>query len=311
MAQNVRIDPKLPRGPRGLQGPQGPKGDTGPSGGPKGDTGATGATGPRGLTGLTGATGATGPGVAAGGTTGQYLIKVDGTDYNTQWSTLNVTELAQDAVGNNLSNLFTYNDSTGGINLDNANLTNFLLDGASGNSYGLIGTSTYLDVKNTNGYNKEIELDITAVETQLVTDGFAKPTAWTAYTPVITADGGGFSLGNGTISGRYTQIGKTVSFYLKFIYGSGTSPGAGHWNFSLPVQAYDQNFNFSASILDNGISWYGGIGNGNYAGSTTSFAVIIPGTSASVTTWASVGNGGPFTWGDGDNITISGTYEAA
>jgi len=39
--------------------------------------------------------------------------------------------------------------------------------------------------------------------------------------------------------------------------------------------------------------------------------VIIPGTSASVTTWATVGNGGPFSWTSGDNITISGSYEAA
>lgn len=135
--------------------------------------------------------------------------------------------------------------------------------------------------------------------------------AWTAYTPTITADLGGFSLGNGTVSGRYKQIGKTVFFYAKFIYGSTTSPGSGHWNFSLPVQSYDQNFNFSASILDSGNAWYGGIGNGNYTGQTTSFAVITPGTSASVTTWAAVGNGGPFSWGAADNITISGSYEAA
>ena len=124
------------------------------------------------LVGTNGTNGATGPGVASGGTTGQYLTKVDGTNYNTQWSTLDVAELAQDAVGNNLSNLFTYNDSTGGISLDNAKVSDFLMDGASGNSYGLIGTSVYLDVKNTNGYNKEIELDIAAVKTQLNTDGY-------------------------------------------------------------------------------------------------------------------------------------------
>jgi hypothetical protein len=51
---------------------------------------------------------------------------------------------------------------------------NTLLDGVSGNTYGLIGTSDYLNVKNTNGYNKEIELDMSAVETKLETDGFAK-----------------------------------------------------------------------------------------------------------------------------------------
>ena len=62
--------------------------------------------------------------------------------------------------------------STASFGVDNAVMVNYLLDGASGNSYGLIGTSTYLDVKNTNGYNKEIELDIAAVKTQLNTDGY-------------------------------------------------------------------------------------------------------------------------------------------
>ena len=136
-------------------------------------------------------------------------------------------------------------------------------------------------------------------------------TAWTAYTPTITADAGGFALNNGTLTGRYKQLGKTVFFKLKFVFGSTTAAGTGHWNFSLPVTAYDSDFTFSAAILDSGISWYGGIGNGNYTGSTSSFAVIIPGTSAATTTWATVGNGGPFTWGDADNITISGSYEAA
>jgi hypothetical protein len=136
-------------------------------------------------------------------------------------------------------------------------------------------------------------------------------TAWTSYTPTMTADGGGFALNNGTLTGRYKQVGKTVFFSLKFVFGSTTSPGTGHWNFSLPITAYDSNFTFSAAILDNGNAWYGGIGNGNYTGSTSTFAVIIPGTNASVTTWATVGNGGPFIWTTSDNITITGSYEAA
>jgi len=53
-----------------VEGPQGPQG-------PQGDTGATGADG---------ADGADGAGVAAGGTAGQSLVKVDGTDYNTTWA---------------------------------------------------------------------------------------------------------------------------------------------------------------------------------------------------------------------------------
>jgi hypothetical protein len=40
----------------------------------------------KGSQGETGLTGATGPGVVAGGTEGQVLLKVDGTDYNTTWA---------------------------------------------------------------------------------------------------------------------------------------------------------------------------------------------------------------------------------
>jgi hypothetical protein len=48
----------------------------------------SGSQGPQGVQGPAGATGATGPsgqGLVVGGTTGQVLSKVDGTDYNTQW----------------------------------------------------------------------------------------------------------------------------------------------------------------------------------------------------------------------------------
>ena len=59
-----------------LIGPQGPQGIQGPAG----DTGATGATG------ATGPQGPAGPGVAAGGVTGQVLVKTSATDYDTQWT---------------------------------------------------------------------------------------------------------------------------------------------------------------------------------------------------------------------------------
>lgn len=117
--------PQGEKGDTGATGAQGPKGDTGATGatgpqgpqGPKGDTGATGATGaqgpqgiqgeqgPQGIQGIqgeqgpqgpTGATGATGPqgpagqngvGVPSGGTAGQVLAKLSGTDFDTGWIT--------------------------------------------------------------------------------------------------------------------------------------------------------------------------------------------------------------------------------
>ena len=58
--------PRGAQGPQGIQGIQGVQGETGPQG-------ETGEQGPA------------GPGVATGGTAGQILAKVDGTDYNTEW----------------------------------------------------------------------------------------------------------------------------------------------------------------------------------------------------------------------------------
>jgi hypothetical protein len=121
-----------PQGETGLQGPQGPAGATGDTGaagatgatgpigatgdaGPKGDTGATGAQGPQGdagpqgpagndgAPGATGNDGEPGQGVPAGGTAGQILAKISGTDYDTEWIT---------NLGGSGSGVSSYNDLT-------------------------------------------------------------------------------------------------------------------------------------------------------------------------------------------------------
>jgi hypothetical protein len=50
-----------------------------------------------GVPGPAGSPGAPGPGVPAGGTAGQYLQKIDGTNYNTDWVTLNLSAYLTDA----------------------------------------------------------------------------------------------------------------------------------------------------------------------------------------------------------------------
>ena len=100
-------------GPAGPTGPQGPTGATGATGatGPQGDAGATGPQGPQGDQGVQGIQGIEGPqgiqgeqgvpgpegdagaqgvagvGVPVGGSSGQVLAKINGTDYNTEWIT--------------------------------------------------------------------------------------------------------------------------------------------------------------------------------------------------------------------------------
>jgi hypothetical protein len=91
---------------------------------------------------------------------------------------------------------------------------NTLLEGISGQTYGLIGTSAYLDVKNTNGYNKEIELDISAVESKLETDGFAKLSSPT-FTGIPLAP-------NATAGTNTTQV-ATTAFVKTAADGAATS----------------------------------------------------------------------------------------
>ncbi|MCK6608047.1 MAG: collagen-like protein [Flavobacterium sp.] len=87
-----------PQGPAGPQGPMGMPGAIGLMGpqGPAGANGLDGATGPmgpqgiqglQGPAGVNGTNGTNGVGVPTGGTTGQVLAKVNGTDFNTQWVT--------------------------------------------------------------------------------------------------------------------------------------------------------------------------------------------------------------------------------
>ena len=60
--------------------------------------------------------------------------------------------------------------------------------------------------------------------------------AWsTSWTPTWTASTTNPTLGNGTISGRYAEAGKTIFVYFSLVFGSTTTSGAGLWRFSYPV----------------------------------------------------------------------------
>jgi hypothetical protein len=140
--------------------------------------------------------------------------------------------------------------------------------------------------------------------------GASDLTAWTAYTPTWTSDSGTPSIGNGSITGRYKQIGKTVFFNLKLTYGTTTTGGSGAWMFGLPITAYNDNYQFAVSILNSGLAWYGAIGNGNYKGSTSYFSIIHQNDTAT-TVWGGVSSTAPFTFGNQDTLTVSGSYEAS
>lgn len=58
--------------------------------------------------------------------------------------------------------------------------------------------------------------------------------SWDTYTPTWSATGSAPSIGNGSIAGRYLQIGKTVLWRASFYFGSTTNYGTGFYRFGIP-----------------------------------------------------------------------------
>lgn len=133
--------------------------------------------------------------------------------------------------------------------------------------------------------------------------------AWTSFTPLWTSSGTQPAIGNGSLQGRYKQIGKTVFFNSKVAMGTNTSYGTGDWYFGLPVNAYSaDSIQCPVSLLDNNVRWYEGTLNGVYAGFTDK-SVIMYTVSSGFAMGVNASN--PFNWGTGDSITIAGSYESS
>ena len=83
----------------------------------------SGSIGVPGPAGPTGPQGPAGQGVPAGGTAGQFLTKIDGTNYNTDWTTVNLSAYAVKA--NNLSDLTSASTARNNLSLGPTNTVAF------------------------------------------------------------------------------------------------------------------------------------------------------------------------------------------
>jgi hypothetical protein len=126
----------------------------------------------------------------------------------------------------------------------------------------------------------------------------------TTYVPVWSASGTAPALGNGTISGRYVQMGKLVWLHLHLAMGSTTTYGTGDWRFTIPV-AGSTSFGMhgNAVFFDSSASFlYGGFVRWN-ATLMRCYTGAQPGVLVDVTN--------PFAWASGDFLTFDLIYEAA
>jgi hypothetical protein len=134
--------------------------------------------------------------------------------------------------------------------------------------------------------------------------------SWSAYT--VTWSSGSNPqpvLGNGTITGYYTVIGKTAFVRVKLLWGTTTSGGTGDWRFSLPVDAASPDgIQFPCSMLDNGLAWYQGTVNGDLVGAVDKTGIIAQ-SPGGFNSSEAVTNIRPFTWGNLDSLQFNGSYE--
>lgn len=116
--------------------------------------------------------------------------------------------------------------------------------------------------------------------------------AWTTYTPTTNC-----TVGNGTITGAYMRIGKTVSFRASFVLGS-TSVIVSDATLSGPFTASAANNYVGAAYYVDAslVAFYSGFTKGSFLGYQNTFGFV----SATA----------PFTWATSDIIHVSGSYEA-
>lgn len=196
---------------------------------------------------------------------------------------------------------------TGGT-IANATIT---VDSIAGFSTGTIVTVANLQISNgvLNSANAVTATSIAAgaVQPQALTAGTGTGWTWQSFTPTLA----NLTLGNGTVTANYIQMGKTVICRIKFVLGNTSAVGTGP-TFTLPVAA-----NAVYSGADIVVGW----GLAVAASTEVEFPILITTTLAkpflegSATTYlgpvAAMTASLPAVWTTANFMNFQFTYEAA
>lgn len=132
---------------------------------------------------------------------------------------------------------------------------------------------------------------------------------WAAWTPTLN----NLTLGNGTVTARYVQSGKTVNFYVKIVLGSTSSVGTEPrvtWPVTPANTTAAQNALINYVYEDSGLSRYYGASD-PITNSTTEFRFCVQNASGTYLSSTQITSSIPISWGTGDTFYAMGTYEAA
>jgi hypothetical protein len=199
-----------------------------------------------------------------GGTTGQVLSKTSNTNMDFTWVTTDDANAIQNSIV----------DAKGDLIAATANDTPARL---------AVGTNNYF---------------------LQAASGEATGMKWggsgTSWTPTIS----GVTVGNGTQSGRYWQVGSLVYFHMTFYLGS-TSAVTGQITMPTPTGGISRNFQTCiASIDDYGVGFTPLMA--NIYGSTIYLEAIL--TSGTYANKAAISSTVPITWATNDGFSVSGFY---
>lgn len=129
---------------------------------------------------------------------------------------------------------------------------------------------------------------------------------FTTYTPtwVTTGAGADPTIGNGTLSGRYMQVGKAVFVAIKITFGTTTTVGSGIYEVGLPLASAS---GYSGLLMGQAVDTGSSITaiHGQVGGSDSAATLVINDSNAVVT------HAAPYAWGSTDIISIAGWYEVA
>lgn len=136
--------------------------------------------------------------------------------------------------------------------------------------------------------------------------------AWASWTPTCVT----LTPGNGTLAGKFVQIGKTVLYDLSLLFGSTTSITGSIFTFSFPTTplarttAQSLAFPFGEAVmLDSSASTYY---SGTVAANNATLGEILAWRADSATflaTQNAMNSSNPFTWATGDYMYARGFYE--